>query len=146
MKLQQFSIRTLLAAMVVCAISTLAYMALRPEPTNHIHPKGYSLKATGKLPECLIYWLTDKNGDVVTGLLIFGDRPTVMISHQHGNFDIPDLNSERTSIPRDGAMYILSPSNSLVKSKLDLLDTVANWRDYSTWGDKISDEIEANTW
>ena len=146
MKIKQFSIKALLAATVFCAIATLAYLALRPEPENHVKPAGWALKGTGNLPEGLIYWFTDSDGNVVTGLLVFGNHPTVMISHQHGDFHIPELKTERTSLPRDGAMYILSPRNSLVQSRLDLHKTVSNWKNYAEWGSRITDEIEANTW
>ena len=133
--------------MTICAVVASVYILLKPEPQNHVVPHGWTLRATEDLPEGLIYWFTDENDDIVTGLLIFGDHPTVMISGQHGAYSIPDLGMrDRISLPRDGAIYILSPSNSLVQSKLDLLDTVKNWRDYSSWGKGIRDEIDANTW
>ena len=146
MNRKQFSLRALLAVMTFCAISIMGHVALRHELPNHVEPAGWTLKATGALPEGLIYWFTDTEDKVVTALLIFGDHPTVMISGQHGNFSIPELKTERISLPRDGAVYILSPDSSLVQSKLDLLDTVKNWKDYPKWGSSIVNEIEANTW
>ena len=136
MNRKQFSLRALLAVMTFCAISIMGYVALRHELPNHVEPAGWTLKATGALPEGLIYWFTDSDGNVVTGLLVFGNHPTVMISHQHGDFHIPELKTERTSLPRDGAMYILSPRNSLVQSRLDLHKAVSNWKNYAEWGSR----------
>jgi len=142
----KLTIKSMLALTTVCAALTLACIALIPEPQDNVTPAGWSLRATGDLPEGLIYWFTNETGDNVSGMLIFGDHPTVMISDKNGDFEIPKLDTGRISLPRDGGMYILTPSVSLVRSSLDLNNTIEAWREYATWGNEIADEIIANTW
>ena len=143
----QFSVRTLLLAIIAATFALILYPVVFPKRREVITPEGYRVSdETGVLPDGIVFWFANSDGEPVCGLVAVGkNRPQILVSHQDCNIYVPDLHPERIYIPQDGSVYILSRSFELIRTDLDL----TKWFDsinYAQWGSKISRQIRDNTW
>jgi len=136
-----------------------AFLVLFPEAPDTFSPDGYLLDANDisttwpqtppgeVLPPCSVYWFRNDKGQVVSAFAAFGEsRPQIMVSHRHGDIEVPSLGSSRIKIPQDKSLYILGPELELHKTTVAAEDVAEGWQNYRNWSQSIVSEIKAHGW
>jgi hypothetical protein len=136
-----------LGIVALAAIAVSLYPIVFPAELEEFTPTYVTLDQTSQNPPGSLCWYRDSNDRPVTGFVILGRNcPQVWVSNQQGEIKVPSRGAPQITLPRDGFLYILTPSFTFQRTTVKIEDVAQDWRAYDKWARPIADQIQKNTW
>lgn len=147
MTVLRFSLKALMAVVALSAIALAFYPILFPERPEEFTSTYFTLDETKQNPPGSLCWYRDSIDRPVAGFVIIGkNHPHIWVSNQRGVIKVPSRDAPQITLPRDGFLYILTPSFTFQRTTVRIADVAEDWQAYDNWARPIAEQIKDNTW